>query len=88
MPDRFKVHAETVDGGTKISCCSDDIPGSPDSDGKVFIQLDTRSTCTTPNRMAYRNYTAWIVAKNAFGESNSTGDILFSKFVCNCFKKL
>ena len=90
MPDRFQVHADTVDGGSKVSCSSGDVPGNPDSDGRVFIQLDTISTCT-PNSTAYRNYTAWIAAKNAFGESNSTGEIPFSKFVyvtasksCDC----
>ena len=74
MPDQFRVHAETVDDGDKVSCGSDDIPVIPDSEGRVFIQLDTNRL------MAYRDYTAWIVGKNDFGESNST--IPFSKLVC------
>ena len=90
MPDRFQVCAETIDGGDEISYCSDDIPVTPDSDGRVFIQLDARpaSTLNSSRLVPYRNYTAWIVAKNDFGKSNSTGKIPFSKFVCNYFKKL
>ena len=85
MPDRFQVHAQTVDGGDPhFSCCSDDIHMTPDSDRRVFLQLDTNSipTCVPDSArlVAYRNYTATIVAKNNFG--NSTGEILFSKPVC------
>ena len=58
---------------------------TPDSDGTVFLQLDTSnvSTCApdSDRLMPYRNYTATIAAKNDFGESNSTGEILFSKLV-------
>ena len=85
MPDRFQVHAETNDGGDPhVSYSSDDIHMTPDSDGRVFLQLDSGRL------MAYRNYTTTIAAKNNFGESNSTGEILFSKPMCrySCFKKL
>ena len=84
MPDQFQVHAETIDGGDKISYCSDDIHVTPDSDGRMFIELDARPTSilNSSGLMAYRNYTAWIIAKNDFGKSNSTGKIPFSKFVC------
>ena len=85
MPDQFQVHAETIDGGDNILYCTDDIPMSPGSDGRVFIQLNTSTpTCTHTNNSlkAYRKYNATIAAKNNFGESNSTGEILFSKSVC------
>ena len=77
MPDRFQVHAETIDGGDPhVSYSSDDIHMTPDSDGRVFLQL------YSDRLMAYRNYTTTIAAKNKFGKSNSTGEILFSKPVC------
>ena len=81
MPDRFEVCAITIDGGDQISYCSGDIPVAPDSDGSVFIQLDARPTSRLNSSMAYRNYTSWIVAKNCFGERNSTGEKEFSKLV-------
>ena len=81
MPDRFQVHAETVDGGDKVLYCSDDIHMTPDSDGRVFLQLDASGASDSGGLMAYRNYTTTIAAKNDFGESNSTGEILFSKLV-------
>lgn len=85
MPDRFQVHAQTDDGGDPhFSCSSDDIYMTPDSDGRVLLQLDTNSipTCAPDSARltAYRNYTATIVAKNNVG--NSTGVILISKPVC------
>ena len=86
MPDRFQVHAETIDGGDndekKLSYCTDDIPVTPDLDGMVFIQLNASTpTCTYSSHSlkAYRKYNATIAAKNCFGENNSTGKILFSK---------
>ena len=88
MPDLFQVHAETIDGGDKVSYCSDDIPVTPDSDGMVFIQLDASTHAPNSSRlMAYRDYTAWIVAKNDFGESQSTGEIPFSKLVCELLQE-
>ena len=91
IPDRFQVHAETVDGGdndeNKLSYCTDDIPVIPDSDGRVFIQLNASTpTCTYSSNSikAYRRYNATIAAKNGFGERNSTGEILFSKLYVIC----
>ena len=87
MPDRFQVHAETVDGGDKVLYCTDDIPVTPDSDGRVFIQLNTSTPmCTYSSNIlkAYRKYNATIAAKNYFGKSNSTGEILFSKLYVIC----
>ena len=77
MPDLFQVHAETVDGGKKALYSTDDIPVSPDSDGRVFVSISFK---------AYRKYNATITAKNDFGESNSTGAIPFSKPVSNSLK--
>ena len=88
MPSRFQVHAMTTDGGDKVSYCSDDIPVTPDSDGMVFIQLDASTRApNSSNLTAYRDYTAWIVTKNDFEESKSTGEIPFSKLVCELLQE-
>ena len=87
MPTRFQVHAETIDGGDKVLYSTDDIPVSPDSDGRVLISI-TRSS----SLKAHRKYNTIIAARNDFGYSNSTGEIPFSKPVhnlltgctCNC----
>ena len=85
MPDGFQVHAETIDTGEKLTYHTDDIPMMPDSNGRVFIQLN-RSTPTSPSgssRLAsHRRYKATITAQNIAGGTNSTGDIHFSKSVC------
>ena len=78
MPTRFQVHADTVDGEDKVLYSTDDIPVSPDSDGRVLISITDSSSLK-----AHRKYNAIIAAKNDFGESNSAGEILFSKLVCN-----
>ena len=86
MPDRFQVHAETVDGGNKLCYCTDDIQVTPDSNGRVLIQLNTNtSTCTHDNKSLkpHRRYKATITAKNIAGRSKSAGDINFSKPMCN-----
>ena len=82
MADRFQVLAQTNDDGDKVSYYSEDIRVTPDSDGRVFIQLDT-NTAHTPesSNLAYRNCNATIIAKNDFGGSNSAEEILFSKLV-------
>ena len=77
MPDLFQVHGETADGGNKTLYSTVDIPVTPDSDGRVFLSITDRSSLK-----AYRKYNATITAKNKFGESNSTGEIPFSKPVC------
>ena len=77
MPDLVQVHAETVDGGDKALYSTDDIPVTPDSDGRVFVSITDRSSLN-----AYRKYNAIITTKNNFGENNSTGEIPFSKPVC------
>ena len=77
MPDQFQVHVETVDGGNKTLYSTDDIRVTPDLDGRVFLSI-TDTNCFK----AYRKYNAIITAKNKFGESNSTGEIQFSKPVC------
>ena len=86
MPDQFQVHAETIDGGdndeNKLSYCTDDIPVTPNLDGVVFIQLNTHTPTFAYSSSilnAYRKYKATIAAKNYFGKSNSTWEILFSK---------
>ena len=88
MPQRFQVHAETIDSGEKLTYCTDDIQVTPNSDGRVFIQLNTSiPTCSPGNSslVPHRRYKATITAKNIAGETNSTGDIHFSKFVCVLF---
>ena len=78
MPDQFRICAETVGDEDKLYYCTDDISMTPDSDGRVFIQLNT---CTHDNSglKPHRRYKAVITGKNQAGESNSTGDIHFSK---------
>ena len=82
MPDGFQVYAETTDSGSKIRYSSDDIPVTPDSDGRVFVSITDRSSLE-----AYRKYNTMIAAKNSFGESNSTGEIPFSKPVSKSLKE-
>lgn len=84
-PDLFQVHAETIDDGYKAFYCTDDIPVTLDSDGRMFIQLNTSTpTCTTDTSglESHRRYKVIFTAKNEAGESNSTGDIWFSKPAC------
>ena len=88
MPDQFRICAETVDGGNKLYYCTDDISMTPDSDGRVFIQLNTSIPTSTPDSSGlkpHRRYKAVITGKNKAGKSNSTGDIHFSKpsFILN-----
>ena len=85
VPDLFQVHAETIDDGNKAFYCTDDIPVTLDSDGRMFIQLNRSTpTCTTDTSglESHRRYKVIFTAKNEAGESNSTGDIWFSKLVC------
>ena len=79
MPDRFQICADTVGDEDKLYC-TDDISMTPDSDGRVFIHLNTSSGLKPHHR-----YKAVITGKNQVGESNSTGDIHFSKpsFILN-----
>ena len=84
MPNRFQIFAEIVDDENELSYCTNDIPRTLDSDVMALIQLNTTTpTCThdSSSLKAYRKYIAWIVSKNDFGESNSTGEIPFSKSV-------
>ena len=83
MPDRFQVHAVTVDGGNKVTYCTDDIQVTPGSDGRVFIQLNASTpTCHGSSSLEpHRRYKAVITAKNRAGGTISTGDIQFSKSV-------
>ena len=74
MPDRFQIHAETVDGGSNVLYSTGDIPVTPDSNGSV-----SKSISDSNSLKAYRKYNAIIVAKNDFGESYSTKEIPFSK---------
>ena len=83
MPDRFQVHAETNDGGDRVLHSTDEIRVTPDSDGRVFVSITDWSSFT-----AYRKYSATITAKNNFGESNSIGQIPFSKLISKCFMLL
>ena len=83
-PDRFQVYAEIVDDENKLSYCTNDIPRTHDSDVMALIQLNISTPTCKPDSSslkAYRKYMAWIVSKNDFGESNSTGEIPFSKSV-------
>ena len=80
MPDQFQVYAETTDSGNKVLYHTDNIPVSPDSDGRMIISIPGSSSLKLK---AYRKYNATIAVKNDFGESNSTGEIPFSKPVCN-----
>ena len=73
MPNRLQIHVETNDSGDKVFYSTDDIPVSPDSDGRQLI--------STSSLKAYRKYNAIVAAKNDFGDSNSTGEISFSKSV-------
>ena len=80
IPDRFQVHAKTVDDYNKLTYCTADIPKTLNSNMRVDIQLNTSTpTCTSDSLKAYRKYTARIEAKNDFGESNLTGKTPFSK---------
>ena len=82
MPDRFQICAETVGDEDKLYYCTDDISMTPDSHGRVFIQLNTSIPTSTPGSSSlkpHRRYKAIITGKNQAGERNSTGDIHFSK---------
>ena len=82
MPDRIQIFAETVDDGSKVFYCTDDISLKPDSDGRVFIQLNTSTpTCASDSSSleSRRRYRTIIAAKNQAGETNSTGNICFCK---------
>ena len=83
MPDQYQVHAETIDSGDSFPYCTDVIQATPDSDGKVFIQLNAMSCRRhySSSLEPHRKYRTIITAKNEAGESNSTGDIHFSKRV-------
>ena len=83
MPDQYQVHAETIDSGDSFPYCTDVIQATPDSDGKVFIQLNAMSCRKhySSRLEPHRKYRTIITAKNEAGESNSTGDIHFSKRV-------
>ena len=81
MPRGFQVHAETIDSGDKLTYHTDDIPMMPDSDGRVFIQLNT-SPSGSSSLASHRRYKATITAQNKAGGTNSRGDIHFSKSVC------
>ena len=88
MPDGFIIYAETVEDEDKLHYCTDDIPVTPDSDGRVFIQLNSNTPTCTPGRSSlkpHRRYNITITAKNEDGETNSTGYIPFSKpsFILN-----
>ena len=79
MPDQLQVHAETNDGGKILHYSSDAISVTADLLGRVFIELSTNDSS---NLKPYRKYHTVITARNVFGESNSTGEIQFSKPVC------
>ena len=89
MPDRIQVFAETIDHGNKVFYCTDDIPVIPDSDGRVFIQLNTSTMSVSCRRHdssrlePHRKYKTIITTKNEAGDSKSTGDIHFSKLMCS-----
>ena len=75
MPDLFQVYVETIDSGNKAFYSTDDIPVTLDvNPGRVSVIITDRS-----GLKSYRKYNATITARNDFGESNSTGEILFSK---------
>ena len=83
MPDRFQVYAETIDDENKLFYCTDDILMTPDSNGRVLIQLNTNTRMCRHSRLeSHRRYKAVIAAKNEAGRTNSTGDIYFSKPIC------
>ena len=77
MPDQFRICAETVGDEDKLYYCTDDISMTPDSDGRVFIQLNT--THDNSGLKPHRRYNSVVTGKNQAGKSNSTGDIHFSK---------
>ena len=85
MPDRFQVHAETVDGGNKLTYITGVIWVTPDPDGRVFIPLNTSNATylsdDNSSLAPHRRYKAIIVAGNIAGGTNSTGNIYFSKSV-------
>ena len=73
MPNRLQIYVETIDGGDKVFYSTDDIPVFPNSDGRQLISISSLK--------AYRKYNAIVAAKNVLGDSNSTGEIPFSKSV-------
>jgi len=82
MPDRFKICAKTVEEEDEPYNCTDYIAWTRDSDGRVLIQLNASTpTCESGRSFLepHRRYKAVITAENEAGQSNSTGDIRFSK---------
>jgi len=82
MPDQIQIRAETVEDENKLYYCTNDISVTPNSDGRVFIQLNTSIPTSSPDSSGlkpHRRYKAVITGKNQAGRSNSTGDIHFSK---------
>ena len=82
MPDQFKIYAEKVKDEDGHYYCTDYIAWTHDSDGRVLIQLNASTPTCEPGRSSlepHHRYKAVIIAKNEVGESNSTGDIHFSK---------
>ena len=82
MPDRFQICAKTVENENELDYFTDEISMTPDSHGRVFIQLNTSIPTSTPGSSSlkpHRRYKAIITGKNQAGERNSTGDIHFSK---------
>ena len=82
MPDRFQICAKTVENENELDYCTDEIAMTPDSYGRVFIQLNASvptSTAGSSSLKPHRRYKAIITGKNQAGERNSTGDIHFSK---------
>ena len=83
MPTWFQVLAETIeDDDELLFCTSDTIPVTPNSDGKVFIQLNPNTTICMPgnkNLEPHRRYKAMIMTENKAGQRSSISDIYFSK---------
>ena len=87
VPNQLQVHAFTNDDDKNTATCSVTIPFTLNSNGMVFIHLN-ESTCS-PRLAHHRRYKTKIAAKNDLGETNSTGEILFSKllqYACKTFR--
>jgi len=76
VPNQLQVHASTIDDDQNSAHCSVTIPFTLNSNGMVFIHLN-ESTCES-NLIHHRRYKTIVTAKNHLGETNSTGEILFS----------
>lgn len=83
MPNLFQIYAETIGSGNKAFYSTDDIPVTLDVDGRLTVIITDRSSLKS-----YLKYNATITARNDFGESNSTGEILFSKPVSNSLEEV